>query len=479
MTIRVRPLLNALNSVEKQQLKKLLPPAKQIKPPDEPEDTKYPAALLSALKVAAPGEEYGNAGYITEDLLQFTPAEITLEKLLLVTRERVPTMTAELEAKITKSKTTDTYLDHIRQTRIKMRFAAHGEFRHEEEIEAGEIRGHPDYRTDKQIFEVKMTGQLKKNWPDFLFQVFAYAALAPEITDIYLVLPLQEILWHYDVRTWTKREDFGDFLAITAQRKANAKGPAHALIESHYIGSHMRKLKTLAATIHSLPRDRPSQIFLCGPQSSKLNIDMAELDEAAEAITETEVELYIHSQYLINLCTEATADNEAYHTKLLIKNLQYAVHIGARGVVVHVGKSTTQTEEIALATMKTNILEALSHATESCPILLETPSGQGTEVLRSWIVFEAFVAEINDPRLKVCIDTCHVFACGEQPLEYLTKMLTEHPGLTKLIHFNDSAAPCGSCLDRHAFVGEGEIGLETMVAIADCASAAEIPMVIE
>ena len=476
MTIRVRPLLNALNSVERAELKKLLPPAKTIKAPEEPEGTKYPAALLSAIAVVAPGEQYGATGYITEDLLNHAPVNITIETLCAITSIRVPAITDALIAKITKSKTTEAYLEHIRATRKKMRVAAHGPFRHEEEVEAGEIRGHPDYRTDRQIFEVKMTGQLKKNWPDFLFQVFAYAALALEVTDIYLVLPLQEILWHYDVSTWTKRTAFRDSLiALAAKKLGTDAGPAHALIESHHIGSHCKKLKSLTDTVYSLPLDRPSQIFLCGPQSSKLSIDMAELDAAATAIATTGVQLYIHSPYIINLCT--ADDDSAYHTKLLIKNLQYAVHIGARGVVVHVGKATSQESDSATQTMRANLQEAMAHATAECPILLETPAGQGTEVLTSWSLFMDFVVAINDPRLCICIDTCHVFAAGEQPLDYLTKTLTAHPGLTKLIHFNDSATPCGSCLDRHAFIGEGEIGFATMSLIADCAS--PVPMVIE
>ena len=475
MTIRVRPLLNALNSVERAELKKLLPPAKQIKAPEEPEGTRYPAALLSAIAVVAPGEQYGATGYITEDLLYHAAVHIHLKALCDIVRIRVPAITDVLIAKITKSKTTEVYLEHIRATRRKMKTVARGPFRHEEEIEAGEIRGHPDYRTDQQIFEVKMTGQLKKNWPDFLLQVFSYAALALEITDLYLVLPLQEIVWAFDVGTWKNRQAFRDLLCALAVKKLGS-GPAQALIESHHIGSHMPKLRSLPATIYGLPLDRPSQIFLCGPQSSKLSIDMEELDESATAIATTGVQLYIHSPYIINLCS--TEVESAYHTKLLIKNLQYAVHIGARGVVVHVGKATSQESiQTQTQTMRANLQEAMAHATAECPILLETPAGQGTEVLTSWLPFMDFVVAINDPRLRICIDTCHVFAAGEEPLDYLSKTLTAYPEFTKLIHFNDSATPCGSCLDRHAFIGEGEIGFATMSLIADCAS--PVPMVIE
>jgi len=237
----------------------------------------------------------------------------------------------------------------------------------------------------------------------------------------------------------------------------------------------MPKLKSLVDTIHSLPTDRPSQIFLCGPQSSKLNIADAELMSAGQVVATRGVQLFIHSPYIINLCT-AGGPNAEFHTKLLIKNLQYGVIIGASGVVVHVGKSTTQPLEEAVATMKTNMVEAMQYATTTCPILLETPAGQGSEVLLTQEAFSGFVADINDPRLRICIDTCHVFASGHQPLDYIQQT---DATLTKLLHFNDSATPCGSCVDRHAGIGQGHIGITTMTAIAHYATLQGLPMVIE
>ena len=471
---RVRHILSLLNSVERQELKKLLPP--KLKMPEEPEGVRYPAALLSALKAAAPTEEYGFLGYITEDLLALTPIEVTVERLCSVAEARCPTLTPALQAKITKSPTTEPFLAHIRETRKKMRMAAGlTTFRHEETVGNAVLEGHPDYRTDTRIFEVKMTGQLKKNWVDFLFQVFAYAALAPEVTDIYLVLPLQEILWHHDVRAWTaggKGAEYRTYLEAAIGKKLNNTGAAHELVCSCCIGCHKHKQKSLALTVFGLPVDRPSQIFLAGPQSSKLEIADEEL-AAAGAIASN---YFIHSPYIINLCTKASADNEAYHTRLLIKNLQYGSAAGAKGVVVHVGKSTTQPLGEALATMRSNLLEAMEHATPTCPILLETPAGQGSEVLCDADEFIAFVQTINDPRLRICVDTCHVFACGHDPFDYIKKVPA---GFLKLIHFNDSAAELGSRLDRHAFVGEGHIGLARMTEIAHYGRDRAIPMLVE
>lgn len=471
---RVRQILSKLNSVERQELKKLLPP--KLKMPEEPEGSRYPAALLSALASAEKGEEYGLLGYITEDLLALTPVEITVDRLCMVAQERCPLLASEHLAKVVKSKTTEPFLEHIRETRKKMRGAAGlANFRHEETVGNDLLEGHPDYRTDTRIFEVKMTGQLKKNWVDFLFQVFAYAALAPEVTDVYLVLPLQEILWHHDVRSWTaggKAAEYRAYLEAAISKKGNNTAAAQELVCYCGIGCHMHKLKSLAMTVFGLPTDRPSQIFLAGPQSSKLEI----ADEELAATGSIDSNYYIHSPYIINLCTKASADNEAYHTRLLIKNLQYGSAAGAKGVVVHVGKSTTQPLPEALATMRANILEAMEHATPICPILLETPAGQGSEVLCNPAEFIDFVQTIGDPRLRICVDTCHVFACGHDPLDYIQKV---PDGFLKLIHFNDSAAASGSRLDRHAFVGEGQIGLVRMTEIAHYARTRSIPMLVE
>lgn len=475
--IRVRPLLSAMNAVEKRTLKKLLPTNPKLTVPEEPAGVKYPSALLSQLALIHPTEQYSRAGVITEALLRSPPVGITVESLLDITRALCPTLTDEAAGKISKSVTTEPYLEHLRETRKKMRIVAKGAFRIEEEVGTGPVRGHPDLRTDTQVFEVKMTGRLKQGWSDFLLQVFAYAALSPEVTDLYIVLPLQEIVWQYDVRTWSKRGAYCACLEAAATKKEDSKGDALLLLAIHPIGTHMPKKKSLVDTIHSLPMGRPSQIFLAGPQSSRLSISDEELAASAAAVSARSSQLYIHSPYIINLCTQVSAENDGYHTKLLIKNLQYGVAIGARGVVVHVGKSTTQPLDVALATMKTNLMAAMEYATETCPILLETPAGQGSEVLTTRAAFMDFIAELPDPRLQICIDTCHVFAAGEEPLAYVTEIIAHHKSRLRLIHFNDSATLCGSCVDRHAFIGEGHVGVSTLSKIAEIA--AGIHMVIE
>jgi len=477
--IRVRNLLSHMNPIQRAELKKLLPP--KLKVPDAP-DTRYPNALLSIFKKE---ECYAQLGYVTEELLRLTPADVTVEAACVAALKWDPTLTADALDKVRKSKTTQPFLDHIIATRRKVDQVAKGPLRYDEVVAAGAVQGHPDARTDTQLFEVKMTGQMKENWVSFLYQLFSYGALAPEATDAYLVLPLQELVWHADLRTWTDRAKFAAFLNSTATTR-NAHESEDALTgallrELYLIGFHASKEKSLPSTILNMALQvgpKPIQIFLSGPQNSKMNIADDELAAAAAAMHQTKLNLFIHSQYIINLCAEPGKQDD-YHTSLLIKNLQYANAIGCKGVVVHVGKSTDKELPQAIENMRTNLARALEYATESCPILLETPAGQGSETLTTYTDFVEFVLKFKDPRLRVCVDTCHVFACGHNPLDYVKRLTQYNKKLLKLVHYNDSATPCGSRLDRHAFMGTGHIGMKGMIDIATHCHDHKFPMVIE
>ena len=251
---------------------------------------------------------------------------------------------------------------------------------------------------------------------------------------------------------------------------------AQNLIDTHKIGNHTKKLPTLLKTVKSIPDDKPYQIFLGSTQSSKLSLAPADIAAASKEIEANGQKIYVHTPYILNL---ATPFENSWQAELFQKYIQGSVGAGFKGVVIHVAKSTKQVYSAAVEIMRQNLLAAAEFATDSCPILLETPAGQGTETLKKMEEFCDFVKAFDDPRIRVCLDTCHVFACGHEPLNYIQKMLTDYGGLLKLVHYNDSQAACGSCVDRHALVGTGHIGLETMTQIAELCSENRIPMVIE
>jgi deoxyribonuclease-4 len=473
--LRVRELLKAMDGEARKDLKKLLP--KGLKTPDYPSG-RYPAALLALL----PKEEsYSLLGHIAEELLRLKP--IDLNTLFVAIKVWFPALTKEHEEKLRKSSTTEPFLESLKKTQAHVDAMAKGKLSYDTVVSYKQVQGHPDGQTPTQIFEVKLTGQLDKNWQDFLFQVFAYAALEPGATDVYLVLPLQETVWHSDVTKWTDRVAYRDFfqtLSVKLQDPKDSKSPIPGLLlkVTYNIGQHIEKGK-LPATLGLLKGSTaPVQLFLGSTLSSKIVIkdeDIALCSAAASKLTNN---VYVHSPYIINLSMEPGSMDD-YGPTLLIKNLDYARRIGLKGVVVHVGKAVKRPVPEALANMRANLLKCMEAATPSCPILLETPAGQGTELLTDYDEFLDFVESFKDERLRACIDTCHVYATGYCPYEYVKGCLEDHRPLLKLVHFNDSHGLCSSCIDRHAFIGTGHIGLETMTKIAVLCKEKGIDMVVE
>lgn len=482
--LRVRNILSNMDASTRASMKKLLP---KISMPETPA-IKYPSAILSVLPK---DESYSLLGFIAEEMLRYPVPEISVENLHVAMTKWCPTLTPKDKVKVQKSKTTEPFLEHIRKTRQEMDKVIKGTLVFDTTVSFGQVEGHPDAQTETQIFEVKMTGQLKKNWVQFLFQVFAYAALDEKAQEIFLVLPMQDIVWSFDLAKWPakQRTQYRDLMNKTSvDRQVVAEKtegvPAQTIdraqIQLAYnIGNHVQKQKNLSDTITALaPYTNPFQMFLGGTISTKLNISDADLAKSAAELAKTTLNLYVHAPYIINLSADR-AEKDNFGTKLLIKNLQYANTVGFKGVVVHVGKSVKKEKAEAIENMRTNLLEAMEHASPLCPILLETPAGQGTELLTTYEEFTGFVNGFDDQRIRTCIDTCHIFACGHKPLEYLTRVTSEFPTLVKLIHYNDSSADCGACLDRHAAFGTGKIGLKTMLEIAEHCKEHKYPMVIE
>ena len=246
------------------------------------------------------------------------------------------------------------------------------------------------------------------------------------------------------------------------------------MIEHYNIGHHTKKAPSLLQTVQSLVPGTPYQIFMGGNQNSRLTVKDDDLFAAAEYIAQNNIVLYIHSPYLINL--SGTAADE-WHYRYMERLLQYGEQLGAKGVVVHTGKHTSDKYATGVEKMRNAINIILPSASPGCPLLLETPAGQGTETLQGQEEFLDFVASFKSPRLQVCVDTCHVFANGHDPLVYVTAAFDRN--LLRLVHFNDSQDCCGSCKDRHAFVGQGKIGLEKMMEIAEFCNINQIDMLIE
>ena len=112
-------------------------------------------------------------------------------------------------------------------------------------------------------------------------------------------------------------------------------------------------------------------------------------------------------------------------------------------------------------------------------------SGKGTEIGVRFEELKTIRDGVNHPeKVGICLDTCHVFSAGYDIVNHLEEVLDEldeNIGLSYLraIHLNDSMMPFGSKKDRHATIGDGEIGLEALMKVITNPRLAGIPFYLE
>jgi deoxyribonuclease-4 len=118
---------------------------------------------------------------------------------------------------------------------------------------------------------------------------------------------------------------------------------------------------------------------------------------------------------------------------------------------------------------------------------LEVTAGQGTALGWRFEQLAEMLSCAKSPETRgVCVDTCHVFAAG-YPLsprkDYLNTMreFDEIIGLRQIqaFHLNDSKRELGSRVDRHAHIGEGQLGLEPFRLLLNDHRFECIPMYLE
>lgn len=146
----------------------------------------------------------------------------------------------------------------------------------------------------------------------------------------------------------------------------------------------------------------------------------------------------------------------------------------------HVGQGTeTGIQKIA------EILNDVLTEEQSTTVLLETMAGKGSEVGRSFEEIQAILDLVEKKdKMGVCLDTCHVWDAGYDIVNDLDGVLGEFDriiGLERLkaIHLNDSMNGLGSHKDRHAKIGEGQIGTDALVRVIRHPALEDRPFILE
>lgn len=190
-----------------------------------------------------------------------------------------------------------------------------------------------------------------------------------------------------------------------------------------------------------------------------------------------------HAPYIINLASHKDSTygmgkgilKEDYETLEYIPCPYFTFHPGN-----HLGKGM----EYGIDRI-TDALNEIITGNENTMILLETMSGQGTEVGYRFEQMRSIIDKVKYSELVgVCMDTCHIYSAGYDIVNELDNVLEEFDdivGIEKLkcIHLNDSMREFGSRKDRHEKIGQGTIGLETIKNIVTHPQLQNIPFFLE
>jgi deoxyribonuclease-4 len=240
------------------------------------------------------------------------------------------------------------------------------------------------------------------------------------------------------------------------------------------IGAHLRTRRAVNAVIEtarSYGADA-AQLFISSPRAWAGPI--VSEDEGAEFRARWNESglgpVFVHAPYLVNIASPNRGFVEKSRT-LLARTIDGCEAIGAVGLVVHAGSGVEGKREAALERAAA-ILRELAPAADRTSIVVELMAGTSGAVASTFAEARELFDLVGDDRLRLCTDTCHLFASGydlasadgvkETFDELRSSALADR--LT-LVHANDSEFPRGERRDRHTNIGKGHIGVEGFGAI--------------
>jgi deoxyribonuclease IV len=202
--------------------------------------------------------------------------------------------------------------------------------------------------------------------------------------------------------------------------------------------------------------------------------------------------LVIHTSYLVNVCSQ-TVDVREKSVDAFHGEIERALAWGAEYLVLHPGswKGLTRDEGLRLAA------DSIERAVDGLPwqgadfsILIENTAGAECSLGGNFEQVAELVERLRTHApVDVCLDTCHTHVSGydvvsREGYEATMKQVGSTVGFesVRVWHCNDAKAACGSKLDRHEHIGQGNIGVEPFrwllndPRFAECAFIAETPV---
>ncbi|WP_322876006.1 deoxyribonuclease IV [Mycoplasmopsis felis] len=223
-------------------------------------------------------------------------------------------------------------------------------------------------------------------------------------------------------------------------------------------------------------------IYLGAPQTTKrVDVQKYKLDEYLKDYSDKikQEDIIVHAPYIIN---PASLTKYSFSNDFLIQEIKRMNYLGLKYLVLHPGAHTEFSVQEALDQLIDSLKYILEN-TNDVVICIETMSGKGTEIGVNFEQIRYILDWVKSDRVQVCLDTCHLWDSGYdiQNYEEFKKELKRWNLLenVKVIHLNDSKNEIFSHRDRHANIGEGTIGTETLKKFVHDKDFDNIPIILE
>ena len=213
---------------------------------------------------------------------------------------------------------------------------------------------------------------------------------------------------------------------------------------------------------------------------SELNVDAAWAYMKEHAIDE----IIIHAPYIINLANTVKPEIFTLAVDFLAVELERSHAMGSNILVLHPGSHVGAGADIGIA----KIIEGLNRVLTpdmNCMVALETMSGKGSEVGRSFEELAAIYDGVNcNNKLRVCFETGHTNDAGSDIVNDFDGVINKFDRLIgkdqiAAFHINDSKNERGTSKDRHANIGQGTIGFDALSYIVHHPDFMDIPKILE
>jgi deoxyribonuclease-4 len=195
--------------------------------------------------------------------------------------------------------------------------------------------------------------------------------------------------------------------------------------------------------------------------------------------------LFVHAPYLVNIASPNPEFLEK-SLELCVKSVRACGIIGASGFVVHAGAGGPAEPREAVERAAAMLAAIAAETPDTTRLVVELMAATSGAVASTADEARQLFDAVDDERLGLVLDTCHLFAAGvpiDEPSGVDALFAELRAGglgeRLSLIHLNDAKFERGSRRDRHEVVGEGRIGSDGFAAILRQPELRELSLVVE